>query len=1141
MHKFLLTFSLFLSFFVSQAQVAGDTIVIPTFAYTTTNRDSVFQFPSNPSITYEKVLMLYSIRCKNGLVSNGTNTNLGCGEWDYSCNTYVIDSTRTDSVSSTRPSHSISNYSGTTYPYAASPYYNLYQYSTTNTVVSSITSETQSTLGTSSLGISEAIDAAKKSGKSQYLFSQAELASAGLVMGNIDGLLLYAQSNSTANFLKVRLKSTNQTVLSAAIPDLTGFTEVYYNATTFIPGSNRLQFSTPFYWDGVSNVLVEFSFTNSTPSGNLVLDGDSYGSNLGLYTSNGSYIHTGSGAGGIISTAPFASISNQITVSFWSKGDPGIGGRNTSILEGVTSSKQRTLNIHHPWSNSNIYFDCGNSGGTYDRINKLASAAELEAWNYWTFTKNTTSGVMNIYLNGTLWHTGSGKTLPIAIDSLHLGMNINSSNIFTGGIDELVIFNEELSQATIQAWMHKTIDNTHPNYSGLVAYYHYDEASGNVGNDASVNAQSTNFPNTPDWRFQRGENLFTRFTETINRPKLSFLQGTYIMTNTPVIAMDSLLASPNVVKTYSVSSNAGTQQFDQYNLVSSVPSWLATYKYTYDGVTGAAIDSIAITPAGTITITSLPFKERYPSKYELMSFVTPYGINLNLGMAGKTWTFDMTDYLPILKNSRRMTIEGGAWQEDMDIKFLFIVGTPPHDVKNISNIWRQANGVNYTQIINDVYYEPRTVIMDPSAVKYKIRSAITGHGQEGEFIPRQHFIDINGGSDEFVWDVWKKCATNPVYPQGGTWVYDRAGWCPGMATDLQELDITPHVTSGQPATIDYGMYTASGDSRYIVSNQLVSYGEMNFNLDASVQDILAPSTKIEYIRNQAICANPKIIIQNTGSTPITSLTIEYWINSNPIKSTYNWTGNLASLAKEEVELPNTTLWSGIVASGNEFHVEVKNPNGSADQYTYNNHMKSAFNLPDVVPSNFVIYYKANNAASETKYELFDEAGNSLLLRQGLANNSLTRDTMLLAPGCYKLVMTDSDEDGISWWANNDGTGVFRLQRATNSTVLKTFNPDFGASIIYNFTVDYPLSYEEFQFLTEVNVFPNPAQNQFTISMKDIEKNQVQMLNSIGQQVYPAMQTTPGEIKVSTHGLSKGIYFIKVMGDFKQHTEKIIIE
>ena len=104
------------------------------------------------------------------------------------------------------------------------------------------------------------------------------------------------------------------------------------------------------------------------------------------------------------------------------------------------------------------------------------------------------------------------------------------------------------------------------------------------------------------------------------------------------------------------------------------------------------------------------------------------------------------------------------------------------------------------------------------------------------FIPRYHLFNINGGADEFSWQVLKGCAENPVYPQGGTWVYDRAGWCPGMATDIQENDITPYVTPGTNAIVDYNITTASGDSRYWVSNQLVTYGAANFTIMQYVAD-----------------------------------------------------------------------------------------------------------------------------------------------------------------------------------------------------------------------------------------------------------------------------------------------------------------
>ena len=37
-----------------------------------------------------------------------------------------------------------------------------------------------------------------------------------------------------------------------------------------------------------------------------------------------------------------------------------------------------------------------------------------------------------------------------------------------------------------------------------------------------------------------------------------------------------------------------------------------------------------------------------------------------------------------------------------------------------------------------------------------------------------------------------------------------------------------------------------------------------------------------------------------------------------------------------------------------------------------------------------------------------------------------RDTLLLGLGCYKLTVEDTDGDGLSFFANNDGSGFFRL-------------------------------------------------------------------------------------------------------------------
>ena len=100
------------------AQSIGDTIIIPTYNYTQTHgwpwcgfsRDTMIDFPDDPDVNYEKIIMAYNMRCRDGLVSNHSYPNQGCGEWDYSCNTYIHDSSRVDSVLSFTNSHYISSF-----------------------------------------------------------------------------------------------------------------------------------------------------------------------------------------------------------------------------------------------------------------------------------------------------------------------------------------------------------------------------------------------------------------------------------------------------------------------------------------------------------------------------------------------------------------------------------------------------------------------------------------------------------------------------------------------------------------------------------------------------------------------------------------------------------------------------------------------------------------------------------------------------------------------------------------------------------------------------------------------------------------------------------------------------------------------
>ena len=113
MKKILQLIFIFLLSTQLSAQNPGDTIVVQTFDYSSNTRDTIAYFPNNPNLTFEKIILSYNMRCKDNVVNtSGSVNNVGCGAWDYSCHTYIHDSTRVDSILPKQASHTISSFSG---------------------------------------------------------------------------------------------------------------------------------------------------------------------------------------------------------------------------------------------------------------------------------------------------------------------------------------------------------------------------------------------------------------------------------------------------------------------------------------------------------------------------------------------------------------------------------------------------------------------------------------------------------------------------------------------------------------------------------------------------------------------------------------------------------------------------------------------------------------------------------------------------------------------------------------------------------------------------------------------------------------------------------------------------------------------
>ena len=88
------------------------------------------------------------------------------------------------------------------------------------------------------------------------------------------------------------------------------------------------------------------------------------------------------------------------------------------------------------------------------RISKKAEPDEYEGrWKHWALTKNADTGEMKMYLNGALWHSGSGKTKTIAgVTTFNIGSYAGAIGSFYAGlIDDFRIYNYELSSEEIAA------------------------------------------------------------------------------------------------------------------------------------------------------------------------------------------------------------------------------------------------------------------------------------------------------------------------------------------------------------------------------------------------------------------------------------------------------------------------------------------------------------------------------------------------------------------------------------------------------------------------------------------------------------------------------------------------------------------
>ena len=1116
-----------------------DTIVVQTLTFDSiTTRRGTWQFPEGES--FRKILMYHTLKCD----PQTTHDQYDCGEWDYLTYNIVYRHTGVyDSTLYTHPNFTlIEGSSPDSLLLTSSPTYYYFDNRHYSVNYPDTVSLLQAAIGFPVEPGNTVIPTNFRAGRSQFLWKAEELAGENFTEGLISGIKLKFYFSSPVKHLTIRMKNV---VLDELTPD----TLINDLATVYSGEINGdysewkdFNFFQPFEWDGSSDIIVDFSCSNPDQGDYTVLYCEDPGFNCGIATGSLGFALDLDGTNDFLKIPPATYFNGDFTFQTWFLKrsnhnwsrvfDFGNGPGEENVIVVLSRETSGILSFHI------------NKDG-YSRSFELSDPTPLNEWTH--ITLRLTGNIGWAYINGNLVKYGLLQAPPDMERNVnYIGRsNWNGDQMADVLLDEFRVYNTALSPAVIKSDFRKEIEDpaTEPN---LVLYYKFNEEAGNDFYDSSPgNHHATGF-GFPNHYALRGPELFMGFIQYNLRPAIIFerLESSGIqITETQV--PDTILNAPTQVVMFE-------NPDDPTVPTDTITAWTAGYQPVYDG--WDQVDSVWTAPDEILHKELLPY---YGEPFELVDefeigrYITPYGIGLSLG-SGFTWIYDMTDYAPLLQGN--VDLGAGNQQELIDLKFIFIKGTPPREVKKIDKIWGGLRSFYYKDLDDDIVMNATTVPLLPEAGQFRVKTRITGHGQQSnngeypyccEWQDNEHYLLVNG-QQAASWHIFQyhDCSLNPVYPQGGTWPGAREGWCPGDLVKDHDWEITGFVT-GNEVTLDYDITPVPPDNQgmgwgnYVTNMDLIQYGPNAFETDAEIYDIISPNNYQYFSRVNPICYGPALILRNNGSAPLLSATFHYGVSGAPQES-WEWTGNIKPHCEDTVYLPVSGYSFWIGDENHIFSATVSNPNGEADQYPDNDTYTTRFNLPDLINIPVVTVLKTNKQAYRYKLVIRDIAGNVLLTRENLEDNTIYKDTLDYAFGCYSIELTDAEDMGLSYWAYPEqGTGYFRLMDL-DSNIIKSFNSEFGRTIFYTYNVGEGFYIEEPGNDNIVKIYPNPSDGIIHIDFKDLTGlARINVYTSQGRLIRQLKQEC-GHHLIDLSDCSSGLYFIEIEHPEITISKKVII-
>ena len=260
-------------------------------------------------------------------------------------------------------------------------------------------------------------------------------------------------------------------------------------------------------------------------------------------------------------------------------------------------------------------------------------------------------------------------------------------------------------------------------------------------------------------------------------------------------------------------------------------------------------------------------------------------------------------------------------------------------------------------------------------------------------------------------------------------------------------------------------------------------------------------------------ASPSVVVQNNGSDPITSLSIEYSINDGS-SETYSWTGSIASLEFTSIELPSIGYSPSNTNSVNIIISDDDNNNNNSNTFYFDqsNSYETSFVTLNLLTDNY---------GSETTWNLKDANG-FIVAQGGPYTNNFTASLEIGIPSsneCYTFTINDSIGDGICCAY---GIGSYSISDDSGNEIFS--GGEFSSTEATTFRVGESLGLNSF---TDENlkIFPNPSNGIFTVKTT-ITNSSYKIYNLVGQTIKSGFINN-GENSIDIRNSKDGIYFLMI--------------